>query len=56
MGSIFLNRGHKSDVHCPKCDAEAQRSRRHGFEKAIMFLRAYRCGKCRTRFRRFSYS
>jgi DNA-directed RNA polymerase subunit RPC12/RpoP len=56
-GSIFLDhdsRAEYQDVVCPGCGAAARRSRRRKLERAIFFLRAYRCSKCERRFRKLT--
>jgi DNA-directed RNA polymerase subunit RPC12/RpoP len=59
LGSIFLerragNRDKPSKIKCPQCGETTHRSRRSAIERIIPYLRAYRCSKCDSRFRRFS--
>src|SRR5215470_483506 len=68
LGSIFLDlrtsmfrkprrkreeNQHGSILKCPSCGGVVRRVHRKMLERALFFVRAYRCIECQTRFRTF---
>ena len=49
---IARDRKDITELRCPECGGEnIRRSRRRGFERLLLFSRAYRCAACEVRFR-----
>src|SRR5205085_8961955 len=56
LGWLFSDSKKKPAVTCPECGSKAQRTRRKPFERALLFIRAYRCLNCKARFRTLNFT